>query len=234
MFKVDKQLNYGRSIIDQYLSMLNINNCLDVGAGAGEDLDFVRFHHPKASLYGIEYYDEYARKLEAKNIQTIRVDFETSKLPFEDEYLDLIISNQMLEHSKEVFWVLHEMSRCLKIGGHLIIGVPNLASLHNRLLLMVGRQPTCIQNDSAHIRGYTKSDLLKLLNIFPGYKLKEFKGSNFYPFSPALAKPLAKMFPGLSWGIFFLLEKVSNYQGQYLIHPVTNQLETKFYLGQNE
>ena len=90
----------------------------------------------------------------------------------------------------------------------LILGVPNLASFHNRLLLAIGRQPTCIQNNSAHIRGFTRPDILKLLNIFPGgYELKSFGGGNFYPFAPILAKPLANIFPSMAWSNFFLLKK---------------------------
>jgi SAM-dependent methyltransferase len=130
---------------------------------------------------------------------------------------------------------LHEISRILKKGGNLIIGVPNLASLHNRLLLLLGEQPSCIQNNSAHIRGYTKKDILKLLDsCFPGgYKLKQFKGSNFYPLPSFLAKPLAHVFPDFAWSIFLRLEKQKPYNKQFLEFPVENQLETNFYLGKN-
>lgn len=100
--------------------------------------------------------------------------------------------NQIFEHVKEVFWILHEVTRVLKKGGSLIVGVPNLASLHNRFLLLLGAQPTSIQNDSAHLKGFTKSDFKKLLQsgFNGGYKLEGFAGSNFYPFPPLLAKPL--------------------------------------------
>jgi len=91
-----------------------------------------------------------------------------------------------------------------------VLGVPNLASLHNRLLLVIGKQPTSIQNSSAHVRGYTKSDILKLLRIYGGYEVIVFKGSNFYPFPLLLAKPLAKCFPNMAWSIFFLLKKTKN------------------------
>ena len=53
-----------------------------------------------------------------------------------------MIANQILEHTKEVFWIWHEIARVLAPQGQLILGVPNLASAHNRLLLLLGRQPT--------------------------------------------------------------------------------------------
>ena len=145
----------------------------------------------------------------------------------------MVISNQTLEHVKEIFWILHEISRTLKMGGHFIIGVPNLASMHNRLLLLLGKQPTCLQNASAHVRGYTRSDILKALTtVFPGgYQLAGFGGSNFYPFPPVLAKPLAKVLPNGAATIFLLLRKVGRYGGEFLEYPVRTELQTNFYLG---
>jgi SAM-dependent methyltransferase len=141
--------------------------------------------------------------------------------------------NQILEHTKEVFWIFHEISRVLKKGGKLIIGVPNLASFHNRVLLAVGKQPSSLKNYSAHVRGFTKRDLFSLINEpFPnGYSIRDFGGSNFYPFGPVLAKPLAKLLPTFAWSIFFLFEKNRFYQNEYLNYPTQCSLETNFYLG---
>ena len=73
------------------------------------------------------------------------VDIERNSLPFANEPLQVILSNQTLEHVKEIFWIFHEVSRVLKTNGYLIIAVPNLASLHNRLLLLLGMQPSCLK-----------------------------------------------------------------------------------------
>lgn len=48
-------------------------------------------------------------------------------------------------------------------------------------------------------------DVLNFLpSCFPGgYQLKAFGGSNFYPFPPVIAaRPLARLFPTMAWGIF--------------------------------
>jgi ubiquinone/menaquinone biosynthesis C-methylase UbiE len=234
--KLDKRLNYGRSQIKSfYASIPKINNALDVGAGNGIDLENLKKIHPECNLNAVENYQPYCEVLESKNIKTVNINFENSALPFVQENFDLIISNQTLEHTKEIFWVLHEMSRTLKVGGYLIIGVPNLASLHNRILLLLGRQPTSIQNHSAHIRGYTKSDVLKVLSIFvDGYELIDFKGGNFYPFPPFMAKILEKLLPSMAWANFFLLKKIKDYEdNSFLKYPIEQKLETAFFLGKN-
>jgi hypothetical protein len=106
-------------------------------------------------------------------------------------------------------------------------------SLHNRLLLLFGRQPTPLQNASAHVRGYTKSDIMRMFaTVFPdGYLLRNSGGSNFYPFPPALARPLAAALPGMAWGIFLRLEKRQPYSRQFLEFPTRANLETNFFVG---
>jgi hypothetical protein len=147
--------------------------------------------------------------------------------------VDLIVANQIFEHIKEVFWLLHECARTLRVGGSLVIGVPNLAGFHNRLLLAIGRQPSQLKNWSAHVRGYTKSDLVETINKpFPGgFALRDVAGANFYPLPGALAKPLARLWPGGAWGLFARFEKASAYTGSYLRWPPEQSLETNFYVG---
>jgi SAM-dependent methyltransferase len=161
------------------------------------------------------------------------LNLEQDPLPFSDESIDVVMSNQVLEHAKEIFWILHQATRVLRIGGHMIVGVPNLASFHNRLLLLFGKQPTVIQNHSAHLRGYTKHDIIRMLEmIFPGgYALEDFRGANFYPLPAGPAMSLAKIFPNGAWGIFFLFKKTRAYSDEFLMHPVLKQLETNFYVA---
>jgi len=233
---IDRSLNYGRHLISHFLSVANqrpIKIVLDIGAGWGSDLLLARTHNPSCELHAIEVNPEYQQGLKQKGIMVHPLNIEHDKFPFPNESVDVVIANQILEHVKEIFWIFHEATRVLRVGGHFIIGVPNLASLHNRLLLALGKQPTCIQNHSAHVRGYTKSDLLKFLRIcFPdGYSLKGFGGSNFYPFPSFLAKPLASLLPNMAWGIFLMLKKERAYDNEFITHPVAHQLETNFYLG---
>ncbi len=235
---IDRELNYGREQIVALAKRCQVKGArvetiLDLGAGHGNDLLNVKEYFPKAELHGIECYPEYIADLKAKGIKVHSLNLESDRLPLPDESVDLIIANQILEHTKEVFWILHESTRILRTGGHLIIGVPNLASLHNRLLLLAGRQPTCIQTASAHVRGFTLDDFSEFLqSCFPGgYTMDSWKGSNFYPFPRAVARPLAGMFPGLAYSIFMLIEKEKVYQRSFVEFPQHQKLETNYFLG---
>lgn len=234
---IDRGLNYGRHLISSFsevaLAGLAHPRVLDVGAGSGVDLGLVQSHSPLGELHAIEAYPPNVQQLEQRGCKAWALNLEKDPFPFAAESLDLVLANQVLEHTKEIFWISHEVARTLKVGGHFLIGVPNLASFHNRGLLMLGRQPTAIQTASAHIRGFTKHDLQRYFEkCFPGgFELVAFGGSNFYPFPAWLAKPLAKFWGGGSVSIFLLLKKVKPYHASFIEFPVKERLETNYYLG---
>ena len=229
-------LNYGRKhIADFCRRAAPYETVLDIGAGYGDDLQLAQKYNPGARMFAVEVNPIHARRLESSGIAVFPTNIERQRIPLEDRSVDLVIMNQVLEHIKDIYWVFHEVSRVLAVGGKLIVGVPNLASFHNRILLVLGLQPTCIKTNSAHVRGFTRGDILQFLNeVFPrGYQLRRFKGANFYPFPPWLAGPAASLFPSLSWGLFLLFEKRLPYHQEFLAAPVIQELETNFYLGEN-
>ncbi len=231
---IDRSLNYGRHHIKRFLASAGeFRTVLDIGAGQGDDLLLAKSINPNAEIHAVEVYPEYAVRLREKGMAVHSLNIEHDPLPFPDRSVDIVIANQILEHVKELFWIFHELARVLPVGGKMLLGIPNLASLHNRILLAFGKQPSPLKNNSAHIRGYTKSDLVRFLGTcFPGgFKLVKFGGSNFYPFPPVIARPLAAMFPNMAWGIFFLFEKQREYTGEFLQFPARERLETNFYVG---
>lgn len=231
---IDRSLNYGRHLIEHFLRLAGqFQTVLDIGAGGGYDLMLAKKINSNARLLAVENHPRYAQELVNKGITVYDLDIEKNKLPFPDNSIDIVIVNQVLEHTKEIFWIFHELTRVLKVGGKLLIGVPNLASLHNRILLAFGKQPSSLKSNSAHIRGFTKGDILAFLEgCFPGgFSLKAYGGSNFYPFPPIVARPMARAFPTMAWGIFLMMEKQVSYSGGFLDYPVVNHLETNFYVG---
>jgi SAM-dependent methyltransferase len=221
-------LNYGSHILEKYLKMSRYEKVLDIGCEKGRDLLIAkRLAIDSVTLWGIEINKEKTLLLEKEGIKPVILDLEKERLPFADNSIDLVIVNQIYEHLKEIFWVSHEISRVLKIGGRIILGVPNLASFHNRLLLLLGNQPTCIAVNSAHVRGYTKKGLLDFFGI-GHFELVSYAGSNFYPFAPPLSMMLAKLFPSAAVSIFFLLEKQKEYKDEYVEFLKNEHLQTNF------
>jgi SAM-dependent methyltransferase len=230
----DHRETYGPLVIEQLVqNLVDLQVVIDLGAGSGRDLEIVRRLHPQAKLVAVEGGTEYAHALAGKANEIHVANIERDSLPVADGLADLVIANQVLEHTKEIFWIFHEVSRSLKIGGHFLFGVPNICSLHNRLLLLFGRHPTQHKVCSAHVRPFSKDDTLAFLNAcFPGgYRLVKFRGAQFYPLPARLARLLANAFPTFAFTIFFLIQKVSEYHDEFATYPARAQLETNFWTG---
>jgi SAM-dependent methyltransferase len=137
----------------------------------------------------------------------VRADVENESFPFESGFFDIVIANQLLDRIGNILHVFDEFSRVLKFGGQLFIGVPNLASFHNRMALLFGEQPTCLEFLGPHVRGITAPSLKRFVTHGGLFRLRETKGSNFYPFPEFASRRLSKLFPTLSVSIFFRLER---------------------------
>jgi len=231
---IDHRETYGPHIIERFVrSITAVRSVVDIGAGTGRDLAIVKGIHPNAKTIAIEGGRRYASDLQGKADQVIVLNVERESLPFPNESIDLIVANQVLEHTKEIFWIFHEVSRSLSVGGHFLFGVPNVASLHNRLLLLFGVQPTQHKLCSAHVRPFSKNDTRKFIDAcFPGgYSLAAFGGAQFYPFPPGPARLLARVFPTAAFSIFFLLRKEKQYRDEFALYPSRASLETNFWTG---
>lgn len=230
----DQSETYGPQVVEDLVQGLkNLRVVADLGAGTGRDLEIVGRLHPQAKRIAVEGGQEYAQNLAGKADHIYIANIERDQLPFADREVDLIIANQVLEHTKEIFWIFHEVSRSLRVGGHFLFGVPNICSLHNRFLLLLGKQPTQHKVCSAHVRPFSKDDTLAFLNAcFPGgYQLEAFRGSQFYPFPRPVARLLAGAMPTFAFTIFFLIRKTGEYHGEFAAYPARARLETNFWSG---
>lgn len=205
---------------------------LDLGAGTGADL----FNAEKAlaprrvRLCGVEVHPAAAEALRKKGVEVFSLDLEREALPFADGSVHLVVANQVLEHTKEIFWITAEAARVLAPGGAFLVGLPNLASLHNRILLLLGLQPSSIEWLGPHVRGATADGFRRFAEAGGFLRLRELRGGNFYPFPPALARPLARLLPRLAVSLFFRLERTGR-QGSFLSCLDGRNWETPFYCG---
>ena len=88
-----------------------------------------------AAARGIEIFDAPARSARQRGIDVAVLDLERQPFPWLDSSVDLVIVNQVFEHLKNVWLPMSQVFRVLRVGGRLIVSVPNLASFHNRVLL---------------------------------------------------------------------------------------------------
>lgn len=234
-------LDYGRDIIVE-MAVRGMGDCgarsisvLDIGVGSGRDLMNVkeRFRKTEVMLYGVDSYIPNVKRAQEMGIETHYLDIERQQLPFLNNFFDIVIANQIIEHTKEIFFIFSEISRVIKHDGALIVGVPNLTSLHNRVMLLLGEQPPCIEVLGPHVRAYTKKALKKFIEADNYFEVLEVKGSNFYPFPVKISPYISRIFPTLSISLFFLCRR-TNKKGTFINVLNTRFFETAYYRGEPE
>jgi SAM-dependent methyltransferase len=102
---------------------------LDYGCGRGEIVRLLRAKELES--FGCDVFYEGADYLELKNdplFGTAILKMNDGKIPFEDDYFDFIVSNQVIEHVEDLDATLAEFKRVLKQGGQILTIFPDKSS----------------------------------------------------------------------------------------------------------
>jgi 2-polyprenyl-3-methyl-5-hydroxy-6-metoxy-1,4-benzoquinol methylase len=195
-------------LIENNIRSFKPKNLLDIGCNDGSRTIFL------ANQLNIAMHSVYGVDIDVECISTCRqkfnaeiADLEQDRLPYDDEFFDLTVCNQVLEHLKYYENVIHESIRVTRKGGYILIGIPNLSHLINRLLLLFGVQPMCMALDGPHVRGFTHKAFLRLLRSFRKIDVIDQTGTVMYPLPFIIAKHMARYFVGLSGYTFYILRK---------------------------
>jgi len=122
-------------------------------------------------------------------------------IPIEEESFDIILASHVLEHLVTIDLFVKEIFRVLKPGGYAVISTDNLASWHNILYLLLGKQPETLPvsdelfgpySRNAHKRVSTMKSLIKLFK-YHGFTIEKVLGSGFYPLPISLARLVCKL-----------------------------------------
>jgi SAM-dependent methyltransferase len=232
-------LNYGRETIAAMmrqqaarLSQSGSLHVLDIGFGSGADLLNVKtaLHSRQVGLFGVDSNPTRVAQASENGIAAVQLNIESDRLPFADHFFDGVIANQVIEHTKQIFWIVSEVSRVLKKSGLFIVGVPNLAALHIRVLLALGEQPASIELLGPHVRGFTKNSFVRFITADDYFRVLQVRGANFYPFPSAIARRLSRWLPTLSVGLILLCQRTDK-EGTFIQVLKDRFYETDYFQG---
>jgi SAM-dependent methyltransferase len=118
---------------------------LDVGCGFGGLSLFIGQKLGIGRIYGVDIDRRALREARSKGVLTSVCDVSDHALPFVASQFDLVSSFGMLDYLPFYDNALAAMIYTLKPGGYILISLPNLASWHNRLALLLGYQPRDVE-----------------------------------------------------------------------------------------
>jgi methionine biosynthesis protein MetW len=111
---------------------------LDLGCGNG-DLLYLLAREKGAKVQGIEVNDLAIYECVKKGLSVFHGNIESGLAEYPDHSFDYVILNQSMQEVKKIDWLVRE---ALRIGGKIIVGFPNFASIRARVMLFFrGKAP---------------------------------------------------------------------------------------------
>jgi GT2 family glycosyltransferase/ubiquinone/menaquinone biosynthesis C-methylase UbiE/Tfp pilus assembly protein PilF len=136
---------------------------LDIGCGAGA-LGLELKNRQETEVVGIEINKDIA-KIAANNLDNVIVaDVEFLNLQYTEQYFDVIILGDVLEHLKEPWLVLEKIKKYLAKDGLIIASIPNINHISIIIRLLYGdfSYEDAGLLDKTHLRFFTKNTILRM------------------------------------------------------------------------
>lgn len=188
---------------------------LDIGCDNGQLCS--RFKLLGYDVYGVDIRKKEVAMARKLGIKAVVANAE-NQLPFRSGFFDAAFAGDIIEHIYDTDFFIGEASRILKQGGLFVVTTPNLASLSNRVRLLMGKIPVGSEirlgkDMAGHIRNYTFPALEQQLREH-GFAVVNKVSSNIMfpvrynvPFK-SLAIKLGNYFPNIGSHIIIAARKV--------------------------
>jgi SAM-dependent methyltransferase len=118
---------------------------LDIGCGFGGLTKLVGESIGVADVHGVDIDPQVLDEARSKGVEAVLIDAEEAALPYPEEHFDVIMTLGIMDQMPAFDGLLREINRVLAPGGRVLVSLPNLASWHNRMLLLLGYQPRDVE-----------------------------------------------------------------------------------------
>lgn len=178
---------------------------LELGCGEGSLLEPFCANN---ECHGVDISSKQLKRAEVKGYRIYKQDLEMERLQFMDEYFDMLVFNEVIEHIVNTEHFLNEINRVLRKQGTLLISFPNVNQPISWLITVFRDLPPmyCARAYSPHMRDFTLKFMKALLKI-KGFDALRIEGTYVYPFKNKLSQFFARRIPRLGEKIIIVAEK---------------------------
>jgi 2-polyprenyl-3-methyl-5-hydroxy-6-metoxy-1,4-benzoquinol methylase len=201
----EKAPDYFSNIRKDLINLIDANakdlKILEVGAAYGETLYYLKQNGIAAEAVGVDIFEDTKNKQNYKPLDRfIFGDIEKIELPEYNQYFDLILLPDVLEHLFEPKSVLETLKKYLKEDGKIIISMPNIR-YYSALYKIVFKGDFKYEEsgifDYTHVRFYCRKNIQELLETAGYTILKQESSIKNYQ-----GKSLSKLINLITFGIF--------------------------------
>lgn len=155
----------------------NYNQVLEVGCGAGA----FREHLTEPHIYwGVESNKNASVDANTKLDRVLNLPFERAFEHLPDQYFDLVICNDVIEHLPETNIFLENIRKKMTDGAYIIGSVPNIRFFRQLFDLLIKKDWQYREAgilDNTHLRFYTEKSFKRTLRE-NGFVIEKFSGVN--------------------------------------------------------
>ena len=164
--------NYFSNIRKDIISLIPNNpdqKILEIGAGAGNTLLYIKENQLAREVMGVELIEIANSNQKHPLIDKFQIaNIEQENIQAKEEYFDIIICADVLEHLVDPWSIVNKLSQYLKKGGVLIVSIPNIREWKT-LGKIIFQGDFSYQSaggimDKTHLRFFCKRNIYQLLN----------------------------------------------------------------------
>jgi SAM-dependent methyltransferase len=139
-----------------------IEQLLDIGCGYGGLPALVGEYMSAKQVHGLDIDPRVEEEAKSKHVAVVIQDADQQGLPYSNGQFDLVMTLGMMDYLVSFDRLIREINRVSSTGGWVLVSLPNLASWHNRLALLMGYQPRDVEISNEILpgipRGYAGED----------------------------------------------------------------------------
>jgi len=150
---------------------------LDIGCNVG---NFRKFCPKPCEYWGVEPFEKAAEVAKTKMDKVLVGLYSEAEEQIPDNYFDLIIANDVIEHIEQPWDFLQSLKKKLAKNASLVLSIPNVRCYSNLRELLREKDwkyKDCGILDITHLRFFTEKSIIRLLNE-NGFEIELMQGIN--------------------------------------------------------
>lgn len=194
-------------IIHEFANALPSGDLLDIGCSDGTILQSLNRHR----LNGVDISEVAVAFARERGINAHVANVEDG-LPFADDAFDIVVAGEVLEHVVRTDFLLHEVNRVLRPGGHFIVTCPNVNNITSLAMMVLLDFPpyASARYRSPHVRDFTARTLKMALGNH-GFEARRIFGTGvMLPKIGLVLHSLGRLIPRVSPMMICLAQKTNS------------------------